>query len=150
MIQGRQLINPTNMKITISLLVLFCLFTAKEIQAQEIDITGTWTMYEMIWTSGEEVNTTTEDQLKDEGMTSEYFFMPDGKVKLISNMTGSGNLETMEGTWKLAEDKLTFSLMMEENPVDITWDFEFKDDVIHLTRSSPDGSTSVVNSFKRK
>ena len=101
-------------------------------------------------TSEEEVNTTTEDQLKDEGMTSEYFFMPDGKVKLISNMTGSGNLETMEGTWKLAEDKLTFSLMMEENPVDITWDFEFKDDVIHLTRSSPDGSTSVVNSFKRK
>lgn len=150
MIQGRQLINPTNMKITISLLVLFCLFTAKEIQAQEIDITGTWTMFEMIWTSGEEVNTTTEDQLKDEGMTSEYFFMPDGKVKLISNMTGSEKLETMEGTWKLAEDKLTFSLLMEENPVDITWDFEFKDDVIHLTRSSPDGSTSVVNSFKRK
>ena len=138
------------MKITISLLVLFCLFTAKEIQAQEIDITGTWTMYEMIWTSGEEVNTTTEDQLKDEGMTSEYFFMPDGKVKLISNMTGSEKLETMEGTWKLAEGKLTFSLMMEENPVDITWDFEFKDEVIHLTRSSPDGSTSVVNSFKRK
>ena len=138
------------MKITISLLVLFCLFTAKEIQAQEIDITGTWTMFEMIWTSGEEVNTTTEDQLKDESMTSEYFFMPDGKVKLISNMTGSEKLETMEGTWKLAEDKLTFSLLMEENPVDITWDFEFKDDVIHLTRSSPDGSTSVVNSFKRK
>ena len=150
MIQGRQLINPTNMKITISLLVLFCLFTAKEIQAQEIDITGTWTMFEMIWTSGDEVNKTTEDQLKDEGMTSEYFFMPDGKLNLISNMTGSEKLETMEGTWKLAEDKLTFSLMMEENPVDITWDFEFKDDVIHLTRTSPDGSTSVVNSFKRK
>jgi hypothetical protein len=138
------------MKITISLLVLFCLFTAKEIQAQEIDITGTWTMFEMIWTSGDEVNKTTEDQLKDEGMTSEYFIMPDGKMKLISNMTGSGNLETAEGTWKLAEDKLTFSLMVEENPVDITWDFEFKDDVIHLKRTSPDGSTSVVNSFKRK
>ncbi|MCK5368681.1 MAG: hypothetical protein KAQ62_09015, partial [Cyclobacteriaceae bacterium] len=89
------------MKITISLLVLFCLLTAKEIQAQEIDITGTWTMFEMIWTSGEEVNKTTKDQLKDEGMTSEYFFMPDGKLKLISNMTGSGNLETVEGTWKL-------------------------------------------------
>ena len=138
------------MKITTSLLVLFCLFTAKEIQAQEIDITGTWTMFEMIWTSGEEINKTTEDQLKDEGMTSEYFFMPDGKLNLISNMTGSEKLETMEGTWKLEGDKLTFSLMMEENPVAITWDFEFKDDVIHLRRSSPDGSTSVVNSFKRK
>ncbi|MCK5704723.1 MAG: hypothetical protein KAI29_26400 [Cyclobacteriaceae bacterium] len=138
------------MKITISLLVLFCLLTAKEIQAQEIDITGTWTMVEMIWTSGEEVNKTTKDQLKDEGMTSEYFFMPDGKLKLISNMTGSGNLETVEGTWKLAEDKLTCSLSVDENLVDITWDFEFKDEVIHLKRTSPDGSTSVVNSFKRK
>ena len=138
------------MKITTSLLVLFCLFTAKEIQAQEIDITGTWTMFEMTWTSGDEVNKTTEEQLKDQEMMSDYFFMPEGKLKLISNMTGSEKLETAEGTWKLEGDKLTFSLMVEENAVDITWDFEFKDDVIHLKRSSPDGSTSVVNSFKRK
>jgi hypothetical protein len=138
------------MKITISLLVLFCLFTAKEIQAQEIDITGTWTMFEMTWTSGEEVNTTTEDQLKDEGMTSDYFFMPEGKLKLISNMTGSGILETAEGSWKLAEDKLTFSLSVDENLMDIIWDFEFKDEVIDLKRTSPDGSATVVTSLKRK
>ena len=144
------MLKPTNMKITISLLVLFCLLTAKEIQAQEIDITGTWTMFEMIWTSGEEVNKTTKDQLKDEGMTSEYFFMPDGKLKLISNMTGSGNLETVEGTWKLEGDKLTTSFQVDEKLMDIIWDFEFKDDFFHLKRTSPDGSTSVVNSFKQK
>jgi hypothetical protein len=144
------MLKPTNMKITISLLVLFCLFTAKEIQAQEIDITGTWTMFEMTWTSGEEVNKTTEDQLKDEEMMTDYFFMPDGKLELLTNMTGSERLETAEGTWKLEGDKLTCSHMVEENLVDITWDFEFKDDVIHLKRTSPNGSTSVVNSFKRK
>ena len=65
-------------------------------------------------------------------------------------MTGSERLETAEGTWKLEGDKLTCNLRIEENPVDIIWDFEFKDDVIHLKRTSPDGSTSVVNSFKRK
>ena len=107
-------------------------------------------MFEMTWTSGEEVNKTTEDQLKDQGMMADYFLMPDGKFKLISNMTGSENLETVEGSWKLEGDKLTFSLRMDENPVDIIWDFEFKDDVINLKRTSPDGSTSVVNSFKRK
>jgi len=139
-----------DMKTTISLLLLFCLFTARELQAQEIDITGAWTMFEMIWTSGDEVNKTTEDQLKDEGMMSDYFFMPEGKLKLISNMTGSGKLETVEGMWKLAEDSLTCSFSMEGNLVDIIWDFEFKDDVIHLKRTSPDGSTSVINSFKRK
>ncbi len=134
----------------ISLFVLFCLFTGKGLLAQEIDITGTWTMFEMTWTNGDEVNKTTEEQLKDQGMTSDYFFMPDGKLKLISNMTGSGNLETVEGTWKLEGDNLICSLTVNENPVDISWDFEFKDDFILLKRISPDGSTSVVNSFKRK
>ena len=138
------------MKIKISLLLLICLFTGKELLAQEVDITGSWTMFEMIWTSGDEVNTTTEEQLKDQGMYSDYSFMPDGKVELISNMTGSGILETYKGTWKLEGDKLTFSLIIEENPVNIVWDFEFKDDFIHLMRSAPDGSSSVVNSFKRK
>ena len=76
--------------------------------------------------------------------------MSDGNLKLVSNMTGSGKLETAEGTWKLEGDKLTCSLSMNENLVDIVWDFEFKDDVINLKRTSPDGSTSVVNSFKRK
>ncbi len=134
----------------ISLFVLFCLFTGKGLLAQEIDITGTWTMFEMTWTNGDEVNKTTEEQLKDQVMTSDYIFMPDGKLKLISNMTGSGNLETVEGTWKLEGDKLICSLTVNENPVDISWDFEFKDDFIHLKRTSPDGSTSVLNSFKRK
>ncbi len=138
------------MKIKISLFVLFCLFTGKGLLAQEIDITGTWTMFEMTWTNADEVNLTTEEQLKDEGMTSDYFLMPDGNFKLISNMTGSGNLETVEGTWKLEGDKLILSLRVDEKPMDIRWDFEFKDDFMHLTRTSPDGSSSVVNSFKRK
>ena len=142
--------KSTKMKIKISLLLLFCLFTGKELLAQEIDITGTWTMFEMIWESGDEVNKTTEEQLKDEGMTTDYFLMPDGKLKLISNMTGSGNLETVEGTWKLEGEKLIFSFRVDENPVDMIWDFKFIDDFIHLKRTSPDGSTSVVNSFKRK
>lgn len=139
-----------DMKITISLFVLFCLLSSKDAQAQEIDITGTWNMYEMIWTAGDEVNTTTEDQLKDEGMTSEYDFMPEGKLKLVSNMTGSGTMENIEGTWKLDGDKLTCGFVMEGVSRDIVWDFEFKDDAIHLKRTAPDGSSSVVNSFKRK
>ena len=142
------MLKSTKMKI--SLLLLFCLLTGMELQAQVSDITGTWTMFEMTWISGEEVNKTTEDQLKDQGMTTDYFIMPDGKFKLISNMTGSESSETVEGTWKLEGDKLTFSLRMDENLVDIIWDFEFKDDVINLKRTSPDGSSSVVNSFKRK
>lgn len=136
------------MKIKV-LLSLF-LMAGMVVQAQVTDITGTWTMYEMVWTTGEDVNRTTEDQLKDQGMMSEYDFITDGKLKLVSNMTGSGQMETVEGTWKLEGDNLTCSFKMGEQMADIVWDFEFRDDHIHLKRSSPDGSTSVVNSFKRK
>lgn len=138
------------MKITISLMLMFCLFTGKEVLGQEVDITGDWTMFEMTWTSGDEVNTTTEDQLKDEGMFSDYFFMPEGKLKLVSNMTGSEKVETIDGTWKLEGDNLTTGFNMEGNQMDIVWGFEFKDDIIHLKRTAPDGSASVVNSYKRK
>jgi hypothetical protein len=139
------------MKITISCILVFCLFTGKELLAQDPDITGTWTMFEMTWTTGDQVNTTTEEQMKDNGMTTEYYFKPDGELKLISNMAmGSGEMETMEGTWKLEGDQLTYGFVMDGVQRDFVWGFEFKDDVIHLERSSPDGSTTVVNSLKRK
>jgi len=138
------------MKTKIKLVLLVCLFTGMAMQAQEIDISGDWTMHEMTWTSGDEVNTTTEDQLKAEGMFSDYFFISDGKLKMVSNMTGSGNIETFEGTWKLEGDQLTYSISFDGNLRDFVWGFDFKDDMIYLQRSSPDGSTTVVNSFKRK
>lgn len=138
------------MKIKFCVLTVICLFAAMVIQAQDPDITGSWTMYEMIWSNGGEDNVTNEDQLKDEGMFTDYFFLADGKLTLVSNMTGSGNLENIEGKWNLEGDKLTCTFTMEGNQRDIVWDFEFKDDAFHLKRSSPDGSTSVVNSFKRK
>ena len=134
----------------IRLLLCLCLLAGIAMQAQDIDITGTWTMYEMAWTSGQDVNKTTEEQIKDQGMITDYFFMPEGEFKLVSNMTGSGNMETAEGNWKLEGNQLTCSIPIGENLVDIVWDFELKDEVINLRRSSPDGSTSVVNSFKRK
>ena len=134
----------------IRLLLCICLLAGIAMQAQDIDITGTWTMYEMAWTSGQDVNKTTEEQIKDQGMITDYFFMPEGEFKLVSNMTGSGNMETAEGNWRLEGNQLTCSIKIGENLVDIVWDFELKDDVINLRRSSPDGSTSVVNSFKRK
>lgn len=138
------------MKTTVTLLVLVCFITGSELHAQEVDIAGTWGMYEMIWTTGDQVDKTTEEQLKAEEMMTEYSFKPDGELRLISNMTGSGKLEIVEGTWKLEGDKLRISFLIEGNQADLVWDFEFRDEAIHLKRSSPDGSTSVVNSFKRK
>jgi hypothetical protein len=139
------------MKIAISIIALFCLIAGTNLMAQDPDITGSWTMYEMTWSSGDQTNTTTEEQLKAEGMFSDYDFKPDGKLTLTTNMaSGSSELQTLEGTWKLEGDKLTYTFVMEGMERDLVWDFEFKDDAIHLKRTAPDGSSSVVNSFKRK
>ena len=143
--------KPIVMKIVISFILTFCLFAGTELLAQEVDITGTWTMYEMTWTSGDQVNTTTEEQLKAEGMMSEYHFKPDGKITLITNMTSrSAEKQTLEGTWKLEGDKLTYGFVFDGNQRDFVWGFEYKDEAIHLSRSAPDGSSTVVNSLKRK
>ena len=136
------------MKLKICLLISF--FTCFAMYAQKIDITGEWTMYEMTWTTPDGVNTTTQDQMKEQGMMTDHYMMPDGSFKLVSNMTGSGQMETVEGTWKLEGDKLTYSLLIGERMMDMTWDFTYDDGVYHLKRSAPDGSATVVNSFKPK
>lgn len=138
------------MKITISFILVFCLLAGTELLAQEVDLTGSWTICEMTWNMGDEVNTTTEEQMKAEGMTSEYHFKPEGKLTLVTNMAmGNPELQTIEGTWRLDADKLITGFERDGNLREITWDFEFKDGMFHLKRTSPDGSATVVNSFKR-
>ena len=133
-------------KTLVFLSLLFC----STIHAQDIDITGTWTMCGMTWTNGQDITKTTDDQLKAQGAVTDYVLMPEGKMKLTSNMTGSGKLDTFEGTWKLDGKKLIIGLTRDGNPVDIAWDFDFQDGIMILKRSSPNGSSSVENNFKRK
>jgi hypothetical protein len=59
-------------------------------------------------------------------------------------------METYEGTWKLEGDQLMLTLHMGEQSVDLVWSAELQDNLLNLSRKSPDGSVSVINSFKRK
>jgi hypothetical protein len=120
------------------------------LNAQSVDITGTWTMFEMSITNGTESQKTSEDQMKTQGFMTDYYFMSDSKFKLISNMTGSGTMDTYEGTWKLADNKLTISLTVNGQAMDIVWTFDYKNNVMNLSRVSPDGSTTLVNTFRKK
>jgi hypothetical protein len=131
-------------------MVLLFLLAVTVSKAQVIDLTGTWTMFEMAYVKSDTTLKMTEDQMKADGSHTDYFFMEEGKFKLTSNMTGSGTEETAEGTWKLAENKLTTTLKIGEQLMDIVWNFEFKDNVMKLSRTSPDGSLTIVNSFRKK
>ncbi len=107
-------------------------------------------MFEMVYVTNQGKQIMTEDQMKTEGALTDYFFMEDGKFKLTSNMSGSGTMDSYEGTWKLAEGKLTLSLNKGDQLMDVVWSFEYKDETMNLSRTSPDGSMTVINSFRRK
>jgi hypothetical protein len=130
--------------------ILLCFLCSAVTVAQDINLTGTWTMFEMTYASGQEKNTMTEDQMKAEGAVTDLFLMDEGKLKQTSNMSGSGTMDTYEGTWKFADNHLIISLKVGERLMDIVWDFEFKDNVMKLSRTAPDGSMTIINSFRKK
>lgn len=132
------------------LLAVFCLLTIPVLKAQVPVPAGTWTMYEMSYVSNDGTQTMTEQQMKANGSSTEYFLMEDGKFKMISNMSGSGTMDTYEGTWKFADNKLTYTLTIGDRAMDITWNCELADNTMKLTRTSPDGSLTIVNTFRRK
>ncbi len=137
------------MKTSLFLLLFLLPFTAS--RAQTVDLTGAWTMFEYSWTNDQGIQKTTEDQIKADGGVTEYIFTEDGNFKLTSNMADeSTGTETYEGTWKLEDNKLMLKLKMGEELIDIVWNAEFKDNVLNLSRTSPDGSVKVINSFKKK
>ena len=137
------------MKTILFLLLSFLSLTSSRAQTQ--DLTGTWTMFEYAWTNDQGTQRTTEDKIKADGGVTEYTFEEDGNFKLTSNMADeSSGMETYEGTWKLEGDQLMLTLNMGGQSVDLIWSAELQDNILNLSRKSPDGSVSVINSFKRK
>jgi hypothetical protein len=136
------------MKTTLFLL-LSLMYTLSK--AQDGNLTGNWTMFEYSWTNDQGKQTTSEDQIKADRGVTEYQFMDNGSFKLTSNMADeSTGLASYEGTWKLEDSKLMLKLKMGDQLVDLVWNAEIKDNVLNLSRSSPDGSVTVVNSFRKK
>lgn len=133
------------------LLFLLCFLSFTVSKAQNAALIGIWTMFEYSWTNDQGKQTTTEDQIKADGGVTEYLFTDDGNFKLTSNMADeSTGTATYEGTWKFEEGKLMLKMKMGEQLVDLVWNAEIKDNILNLSRTSPDGSVTVVNSFKWK
>jgi len=132
-------------------LLLLCFLSCTALKAQSAALSGNWAMFEYSWTNDQGKQTTTEDQIKADGGVSEYLIMDDGNFKLTTNMADeSTGMATYEGTWKFEEGKLMLKLKIGEQLVDLVWNAEVKDNILNLSRISPDGSVTVVNSFRRK
>lgn len=107
-------------------------------------------MFEMTYVTGEGTQKMTEDQMKANGSVTDFFFMEEGKFKQTSNMSGSGTLDTYEGTWKIVENKLIITLRMGEQNIDVDYTYELKEKALVLTRTSPDGTMKIVSTYRKK
>jgi hypothetical protein len=65
-------------------------------------------------------------------------------------MSGTGTMDTYEGTWKTTENKLIFTLKVGEQIADIEYTYELKENILYLARSNPQGTMKITMNFKKK
>lgn len=131
------------------LLLLFFL-TLPVLEAQEVDLKGTWTMFEMVYIVGDNTQTMTEDMMKVNNAFTDFFFLDEQKFKQTSNMSGSGKTETYSGVWKIVDKKLIITLLVGEQNMDVDYSWEMKGSNLILTRTSPDGSMKIISTYRKK
>jgi len=133
---------------TFSIIFLFALTLA--VSAQEKDLVGTWSITECKYVSGGEIQQVMADEIKAGTAMTDYIFKDDGTYKLISNMSGSGATDTVEGNWKLVDNQLVTTLTLNGKSMEIALKCERKDNMLSLSRTSPDGSLTITNTYRRK
>jgi hypothetical protein len=136
------------MKTTILVLSFFLAFSA--IEAQETKLTGAWTMFEMAYVSDTGIRQKSEDQMKADESVTDFYFMEDGKFRQTSNMSGTGTLDTYEGTYKVNGKGLIITLQIGEKSMDVDYTWEMKENALVLTRTSPDGKMKIISVFRKK
>ena len=128
---------------------IFCANCSKE-QEQQTTIEGTWGIVDLTYKTPDGTQKVMEAEIKNGTATTDFYFMKDGKFKQTSNMSGSGMLETYDGTWTLNGSKLIITLSLQGQLVDVDYMCELKNELLVLTRTSPDGKMSIINTFKKK
>jgi len=136
------------MKTTVCFLLCFLAVSVSD--AQDIKLTGTWTMFEMAYVSIEGIQKKSEDQMKADESVTDFFFMEDGKFKQTSNMSGTGTLDTYEGTYKVNGKELIITLQIGERTMDVDYTWEMKENALVLTRTSPDGKMKIIAAYRKK
>ena len=132
------------------IIILLCITTFCISNAQDIDLIGTWNITEFAVISDEHIEKMTEDKLKEDGSVWDLFFKEGGKFKQTSNMSGTGTMDSQEGTWETTDENLTFVLQMNDSKIELNYTYELEEDILILKRSNPMGTMKIVSKFKKK
>lgn len=134
---------------TLSILLTLILYPFL-LQAQDKSLVGTWNIVDVTYSGPDGTQNVMQEEIKSGDAITEYVMGKDGTFKLTTNMSGSGTMDSYEGTWKKSGDNLVINLTINDQSVDIEWASEFNDDILVLTRKSPDGSVTLTNSFRKE
>jgi len=130
--------------------ILFCFLTFSASKAQVNDLIGSWTVFEMTQTAGENSEKMSEDQLKTNEAFQDFVFMEEAKFKQTGNLSGQGTVSTQEGTWQTTGNKVIITLRMGERNLDVDYTYELKENNLFLTRTSPDGNIKITMACRKK
>jgi hypothetical protein len=133
-----------------AILVLFFFLPFSTIEAQETKLTGAWTMFELAYVSIDGIQKKSEDQMKADESVTDFYFMEDSKFRQTSNMSGTGTLDTYEGTYKVNGKELIITLQIGERSMEVDYTWEIKENALVLTRTSPDGKMKIVAAYRKK
>jgi len=132
-------------------LILTVIFFAAcfSLTAQEEELTGSWKIIEFSVSNNGESDLKDESMLNEEGLVWNIVLKSGNEFTQTSNMR-NGTMETQEGEWKATDDKLTLEFEIDGDDFKITYEYMFEDDVLMLTRSSPDAKVSVQAKFTKQ
>jgi hypothetical protein len=136
------------MKTTGIIILSFLIITASK--AQENELIGTWTVFEMTYLNNQESNKMTEDSLNAHNLFEDYYFMNDSIFKQTGNLSGHGSVTTENGTWIITDNKMIMTLQVGERKLDIDYTWELKDKILLLTRTNPAGTFKVTMALRKK
>ena len=132
------------------LLTFLCAYLFVTSVAQDNNLIGTWSIIDLTYVSDQGTQKIMEAEIKAGTAITDLYIMNDGKFKQTSNMSGTGTMDTYEGTWKTAENNLIFTLKIGEQVADIEYKYELKENILYLVRSNPQGTMKITMDFKRK
>ena len=132
------------------LLTLFCANLFVTSGAQVNNLIGTWSIIDLTYVSDQGTQKVMEAEIKAGTAITDLYIMNDGKFKQTSNMSGTGTMDTYEGTWNTDENKLVFTLKIGEQVADIEYKYELKENILYLIRSNPQETMKITMNFKKK
>ncbi|MCX2718036.1 hypothetical protein [Lentiprolixibacter aurantiacus] len=128
--------------------ILFCLLTSVMVFAQQQEFTGTWNLIDFKMVMEENTNHMDKATLNKEGAVWDLIFREDGSMTQTSNMR-NGETESWDGRYETEGDNLKLFLMIEGREMPLQYQFEFKDNVLHLKRSNPMGTVHILTQFRK-